>query len=50
LNIVFNIICKQFGGTVRADNNAQGGALFKIVIPRITRELTESEYAGGAVN
>jgi signal transduction histidine kinase len=50
LNIVINIICKQFGGAISAHNNAEGGALFKIVIPRSTRELTEKEYAGGTLN
>lgn len=49
LNIVFNIICKQFGGTISAHNNSEGGALFKIAIPRVTRELTEKEYIGGTV-
>ena len=50
LNIVFNIICKQFGGTISAHNNLGGGALFKIAIPRVTRELTEKEYIGGTVS
>ena len=44
LNIVFNIISKQFGGAISAHNNPDGGALFQIVIPRVTRELTEKEY------
>lgn len=47
LNIVFNIINKQFGGTISAENKPQGGALFRINIPRITRELTEKEYING---
>ncbi|PRC91223.1 ATP-binding protein [Solimicrobium silvestre] len=44
LNIVFNIVSKQFSGTISAHNNADGGALFKINIPRITRQLSDNEY------
>ena len=47
LNIVFNIISKQFSGTISAHNNPLGGALFKIRIPNVTRELTEKEYING---
>jgi PAS domain S-box-containing protein len=50
LNIVFNIISKQFGGTISAHNNPLGGALFKIRIPDVTRELTEKEYISGPLS
>jgi two-component system NtrC family sensor kinase len=50
LNIVFNIVNKQFGGTITAHNREQGGALFVITIPRVTRELTEQEYIHGTVS
>ena len=36
LNIVFNIVTKQLGGTIVAQNNALQGARFTITIPRIT--------------
>jgi len=49
LNIVFNIISKQLGGVISAHNNPEGGALFQIVIPRVTRELTEKEYIRDAL-
>ncbi|MEB0139506.1 ATP-binding protein [Undibacterium sp. CCC2.1] len=39
LNIVFNIISKQFGGTISVSNNEQQGASFHIAMPRITRQL-----------
>jgi signal transduction histidine kinase len=50
LNIVFNIINKQFGGTISAENNPRGGARFKISIPRVTRELTEKEYVNDTLS
>ncbi|MET3107339.1 PAS domain S-box-containing protein [Oxalobacteraceae bacterium GrIS 2.11] len=50
LNIVFNIINKQFGGSIRASNGADGGAIFSISLPRITRVLTETEYIHGALH
>jgi PAS domain S-box-containing protein len=50
LNIVFNIISKQFGGTISAMNNSLGGALFKIRIPNVTRQLTEKEYINGPLS
>ena len=39
LNIVFNIVTKQFGGVVTAHNKHNKGAMFKIVIPRVTEAI-----------
>lgn len=50
LNIVFNIINKQLGGTIVAQNRTTGGALFIMTIPRTTRELTEKEYIRDALS
>jgi signal transduction histidine kinase len=36
LHIVFNIVTKQLGGTISAQNNVVQGACFSISIPRIT--------------
>ena len=38
LNIVFNIITKQLSGSIKAQNHPDGGAIFHIQIPRITKQ------------
>jgi len=42
LNIVFNIITKQFGGTISVQSSAGQGTQFKLAIPRVTELLKES--------
>jgi two-component system NtrC family sensor kinase len=39
LNIVFNIVSKQLGGSIVVSNNADMGALFKLTLPRITPDM-----------
>jgi len=41
LNIVFNIITKQFGGTISVQSKTGQGTQFKIAIPRVTKLLQE---------
>jgi signal transduction histidine kinase len=42
LNIVFNLIVKQFGGTITVDSTVGEGATFTLRIPRVTPSDTGS--------
>lgn len=42
LNIVFNIVTEQLGGTITVHSAAEQGAHFRMVIPRVTKQLREA--------